>query len=134
MDYKIIYLAGSLRGNWFQVKFNIRRARRYAKILWENGFIVYSPHLNSGWFNKKQYDEFVMNGNIEIMERVADIMFVMPKWERSVGTKREIYFMLKNSKGIYFNINTLLNDKKTNNIGKWTNDLEDLYKKVANIM
>jgi hypothetical protein len=127
----ILYLAGRLRGNWLRVILNRRKARQYAKLFWEAGFIVYSPHLNSGWLNHPKYDKFVMDANLRIL-KICDVVFVMPEWEKSIGTRREIATALQNNIRLYFNKETILNNLKTGVIkDNWNIDLEKLYRRIA---
>lgn len=90
---EVVYLAGPLRGN---VEENIQCAEVIAARLWGMGYPVISPHLNSGKLGGRPElgtegmdEEAFIQGTFEIMRR-ADILVLMPGWESSIGTKREL--------------------------------------------
>ena len=83
----IIYLSGPYTGD---INNNILRARKVAIQLWEKGFTVICPHLNTQNFEvdcKIKYEDYVV-GDCEIVKR-CDIIFMLPEWEDSVGAKEE---------------------------------------------
>lgn len=85
----IVYLAGPLRGNIIRKWANIYVAKKYARMLWHLGYIVYSPHLNSGWLDHPLTDKMVMTANIVLLGK-CDCLVLMDGWEQSVGTLAEI--------------------------------------------
>lgn len=98
MKKKVCYVAGPYSvGN---VKENIKRARLYALHLWFHGFACICPHLNTSLFEEHEEDygmsyETWLTGDEAMIER-CDVLFVMPGWEVSSGTKREIAHAQKN--------------------------------------
>ena len=93
---RVIYLAGALRGNIIKKFFNMRRAKKWAEFYWRQGWIVYSPHLNSGWLDIPETDKFILPANLEILRR-CDFLVVMPNWEKSSGTIQEMKFALQHN-------------------------------------
>lgn len=87
---KIVYLAGPYRGaNPAETERNIRTAQRYAMALTEAGIAVYSPHLNTAHFDGLQPDEWFFKHGLEMLRR-CDALVVMPGFENSSGTLREV--------------------------------------------
>jgi len=116
----VVYLAGKLRGNWFQKWMNIRRMKRIATYLWKKGIAVYSPHLNSGHVDSKETDKFVLPANIEMLKR-CDAIYVTKKWENSQGTKDEIEVAMADRIPIFYNSKTLILNYGANNIKRRCN-------------
>jgi len=110
---KIVYVAGSLRGNKIKKWLNIRKAKKICAYLWKNGVAVYSPHLNSGYIDSPETDDFVMGANIEMLKR-CDAIFVMSKWEKSIGTINEMIMSLDLDMPIYFYMELLIDHYKNN--------------------
>lgn len=98
---KLIYVAGPLRGNLIKKWWNIYKAKRIAELFWRHGIAVYSPHLNSGWLNTPETDEFVLPANIDIMGR-CDALYIMKNWRKSKGTKLEIRAAIGYKMPIFF--------------------------------
>lgn len=90
----MIYLAGALRGNIIKKTINMITAKKWALHYWKSGYIVYSPHLNSGWLDTPETDKFVLPANLEILRR-CDKLVVMPNWRNSRGTIQEVKFAKK---------------------------------------
>jgi nucleoside 2-deoxyribosyltransferase len=86
----IIYLSGPYRG---KVEENIKAARKVAIELWEDGYTVICPHLNTANFEKDCLikDESYLSGDFEILSR-CDAMIVLPNFEHSEGTLEEIRY------------------------------------------
>lgn len=88
---KIIYLAGPLRHPSVTLvsKTHIERAKFWAEVLWNLGAVVISPHLNSGELFGRIPESHVMNGYLELIDRV-DGLVILPEWQDSEGTRAEI--------------------------------------------
>ncbi len=107
----VIYLAGPFRGNFFVKRYNIWRAKQYAKILWKHNVAVICPHTNSGFIDNKESDKFILPANIDIMLR-CDALLLMKKYKKSVGTCNEKTLAILNGLPTYYSIRALLNDIK----------------------
>jgi len=108
---KIVYVAGALRGNFIRKWLNFKKIHKICKKLWSNNIINYSPHKNSGWFDNKKTDEFMLASNIELLKR-CDILFVVDNWKKSSGTMGELIEAIRSGKKIYFDIDDLIEDLK----------------------
>jgi len=87
---KICYIAGPYRAKTkLGVVCNILRARKAAKEYWRNGYSTICPHLNSALMDGVAPAEIFLGGGLELLKH-ADLLVVLPGWERSIGTKMEI--------------------------------------------
>ncbi|MCX6785938.1 MAG: DUF4406 domain-containing protein [Candidatus Komeilibacteria bacterium] len=86
---KMIYLAGKLSG--FKL-WNYLVAWQYARKLWRQGLIVYSPHLNETGINVNllTYEEW-MERDFDVIKRVDEV-YMLPNWKKSAGAIREHFF------------------------------------------
>lgn len=87
---KLIYIAGPYRGD---VDRNIQQVRQIAIALWEAGFAVIAPHLNTAHFNDdcKVADEVYLMGDLVILQR-CDAVVLTPDWATSQGATDEFVF------------------------------------------
>ncbi len=85
------YLAGKYSDPTIEgVCKNIENARRASRLLWSAGYAVLSPHMNTAHFDGVvEYTNF-LDGDISWMRRGADVVVLIPGWESSHGTHREI--------------------------------------------
>ena len=89
---QIAYIAGPYRASTkLGVIRNILKARKAAKKYWRKGYAVFCPHLNSALMDGVAPDEVFLRGDLEFLQ-YADILVVIPGWERSTGTLAEIEF------------------------------------------
>jgi len=89
---KRVYVAGPYRGDCeYRVKQNIRAAEDVGIKLWYYGFVAIIPHMNTAFFGGAYNipDEIWLKGDLIILE-VCDILVVLPGWQQSGGTQREI--------------------------------------------
>jgi len=87
---KVLYLAGPYRAPTLRgIINNIRKAEKVAIALWQAGFAVICPHLNTALFDGVCDDKVFLEGDLEILKR-CDIVVVLPGWEDSEGTRKEI--------------------------------------------
>jgi len=87
----VAYVAGPIRSKWRLKRWlNILRARKVAIKLWNAGFAVICPHLNSATLRHhvKDEEQFV-RGDLLLVEK-CDFLVIVDGWENSVGTLNEI--------------------------------------------
>ena len=89
---KVVYRAGPYGGkNFAEIEQHIVTAEVYAVKLWNLGYGVFCPHLNTAHFEVKAkapesaYKEFDLR-----MLEACDAVFVLPGWMDSAGTKAEM--------------------------------------------
>lgn len=123
-DIKWIYLVGPLRGNFFKKLLNIYRAKKAASKIWNHKIAVFVPHINSGWIDSPETDEFVLPANIDMINR-CDAIFVLGKWYKSRGSIAEIKYAYKNAIPIYFSLQMLLHDCENNSLVKPADKIND---------
>ncbi len=90
----LVFLSGKYSGD---IDENIQTARNAAIKLWEKGYAVFCPHLNTAHFEIDcmcEYNDY-LNGDLEILKR-CDEIHMLPGWEKSTGAKIEHDFALKN--------------------------------------
>lgn len=86
-----IYVAGALNGMATDYIKNLHRMIKYANEIRKNGYAVFVPGLDflqgiiSGTWGYNDY----FNNSYSWLQ-VSEAMFVVPGWEKSKGTKREI--------------------------------------------
>lgn len=105
---KVIYVAGPFRGaNHWQIAENIRRAERLALEVWRMGAAAICPHANTAHFQGAAPDEVWLEGNLELLRR-CDAMVVTEGWQKSEGTKAEIFKANQWSKPVFMSARSLL--------------------------
>lgn len=89
---EILFLAGAyMSSDSNDIKKNIQLAEQHSIELWNRGYKVFSPHLNTRNFEGKAkageeaYKEFDMR-----MLQCCDAVFALPNWEKSEGARAEI--------------------------------------------
>lgn len=80
--------------SWQEIDANIRKAREVAILLWEAGYAVFTPHLNSAHFEVdcQAGEQAFKDGDLEIMARLCtgpSIVVMLDNWQRSGGAKIE---------------------------------------------
>ena len=86
----VVYISGKYRGN---VNENIEHARREAIKLWQLGYAVICPHLNTANFDGLCNDDVWLNGDLEILKRLypnRDAIYMLKGWRDSLGAIAEI--------------------------------------------
>ena len=87
----LVYLAGPYSGD---VEANIEAARQVAVELWDKGYYVLCPHMNSAFFDryckKATWDAFML-GYLTMLHR-CDAVVMLPGWRGSRGARIERSF------------------------------------------
>lgn len=87
---KISYSAGSYTGsNSYEILKNIRRAEKINEWLWSIGYANICPHTNTRFLDGMCDNQVWLTGYLNILQ-MCEIMFLIPGWENSSGTKDEI--------------------------------------------
>lgn len=84
----IVYISGKYSKG--DISENIANARRVAIELWEKGYTVICPHLNTQHFEVDcniPYESYIY-GDMEILAR-CDAILMLPQWEESDGATQE---------------------------------------------
>lgn len=88
----VVYLAGPYRAPTIRgVVQNIRAAEAVALQLWQAGFAVICPHMNTALLDGAITDEVVMAGDLELLAR-CDAIVMLRDWQSSKGAKAERLF------------------------------------------
>ena len=88
----IIYVSGAYMGkdNGKSINNNIKLARKEAIKLWERGYTVICPHLNTQNFEKDckcTYDDYLI-GDCELIKRCNGVL-MLDNWKDSNGASIE---------------------------------------------
>ena len=86
---KVAYIAGPYRAKTeYELVSNIRVAEKAAIALWQMGYAVICPHLNSAHFGGVCPDKSFLDGDLEILRR-CDLIVLVDGWENSAGARDE---------------------------------------------
>lgn len=87
---KVIYVCGAYRNQteWGLVE-NIRHAEREAIKLWQQGYAVICPHLNTAHFGGLCPDDTWLKGDLEILKR-CDAIYLLKGYQKSEGSIKEL--------------------------------------------
>lgn len=87
---KVAYVGAPYRADTeWGVEQNIRAAEAIARALWQWGYAVVCPHLNSAHLGGLCPDETWLKGYLEILSR-CDLFVAGNRWKTSEGTIDEI--------------------------------------------
>lgn len=107
---KTVFVGGKYIGkNYMEIDRNIRAAEEAAIKLWNAGFGVFCPHLNTAHFeikahaNEQQYKLF----DLLMLER-CNILYLLPDWEDSSGARDEQGYADGMNKPTYTDIDILI--------------------------
>ena len=101
---RLIFISGRYRAKTEEEKrANIWHALRVSVRLWELGFFVICPHLNTANFEfYTDLDESVwLEGGLEMLSR-CDCVFMLSNWRQSKGAVVEYNLACKLGKEIFF--------------------------------
>lgn len=105
----ILFIAGAYTGSDFnEIEKNIRLSESYSIELWNRGYKVFCPHLNTAHFevkakaDEKTYKEFDMT-----MLKCCDAVFALPNWKESEGAKAEIDEAQRLGKPVFYSLDEL---------------------------
>lgn len=95
----IVYVAGKYTDKDLKsMKNNTKLAIEYTAKIWDMGYTVICPHGNVGLELNKHIKntnyEDIMKGSFELLSR-SDILFLLPNWKDSAGSKREYAYAKK---------------------------------------
>ena len=101
---RLIFVSGPYKAKTEEEKAdNICHAMRVACRLWELGFFVLAPHLNTAHFENftSLNDSIWLEGYCEMLSR-CDAVFFLRGWETSPGSMKEYNLAQKLEKDIYY--------------------------------
>jgi len=102
---RVIYIIGKYRAdNEENKRANILHAQRVACRLWELGWIVLTPHLNTAHFElyTDLPNEVFLKGGLELMRKCANAVFVLDNWGDSDGSRIEFELARELGLDIYY--------------------------------
>jgi hypothetical protein len=105
---KIIYIAGAYIGDskTETIEYNIREAEKYAIALADREIGFFCPHKHTEHFHsgKKSSasEQFYYNLDFYFLTKIADAVLVVPDWENSLGTKKEVEWAKQNGLKIFY--------------------------------
>ena len=106
----VIYISGAYSGTSEQISENIVMARQWAIKIWEAGFTVLCPHLNTAHFEidcKMDYGCYI-DGDLHLLDR-CDAVFMIPEnWKLSPGAHEEHDHAKRTDKPIFYKFENLL--------------------------
>jgi len=86
---KVAYVAGPYRAETeYELVSNIRVAEKAAVALWQMGYAVICPHMNSAHMGGVCQDKVFLRGDLEILRR-CDLIVLVDGWESSAGARDE---------------------------------------------
>jgi hypothetical protein len=106
----IIYVSGAYMGkyNGKSINNNIKLARKEAIKLWERGYTVICPHLNTQNFEKDckcTYDDYLI-GDCELIKRCNGVL-MLDNWKDSNGASIERQTALDYDIPVFYTIQKL---------------------------
>lgn len=120
-ELKTVFLIGKYFSKDFnEIEENIQLAEKYAIKLWNLGFGVFTPHLNTRHFEVKTRvpEEVYQAFDRMVIERLCHCGFVLPNWTSSKGAKKEVKLFNRLGKPVFKDFESICNwrDGKKNNI------------------
>lgn len=106
---KTVYLSGKYTDSSYdKIAQHILLARIYAGILWEKGFGVFCPHLNTAHFDEFAipYDQY-MEFDLKMVEAL-DCIYMLPNWKQSRGARIERAYAFIIGKPIFYSIDAIV--------------------------
>lgn len=112
---KICYIIGPIRSKWGLIGrlINVWRGRQAAVKLWNAGFAVICPHLNSFAIAISGVDEDeIVKFDCEIIQR-CDFVVILKRWTRSKGAQIEVDYCYRIGKNKYWDVNSAVYCEKS---------------------
>jgi hypothetical protein len=105
---KVIYVAGKYRAsNAWLIEDNIRVAEAYALAIWKTGLAAaICPHAMCRYYQGAAHEDVWASGTMELMRR-CDAVFVVPGYNKSVGTMNEINEAISRDMPIFYSFENL---------------------------
>lgn len=109
----VVYVAGAYRAStpWL-VEQNVRKAEEAGLKLWQAGFVPIVPHTQTRFYQGSALDSQFLEGTLEMLRR-CDVVYVLPEFEMSEGTKGEIAEARRLGKQVYYTLNFLQHGVKS---------------------
>lgn len=86
----VVYTAGKYRApTEYEVWQNIEAARLAGVELLRAGWFPLIPHANSAFMGGVVPDEIFLQGDLDLIRRTVDAMYMLIGWEDSQGARRE---------------------------------------------
>jgi len=105
----VVYISGKYSGkDYEEIDNNIKKAREAAIKVWELGYTVFCPHLNTIHFEVDcscEYEDY-LEGDLEFLRR-SDVLLLLDNWQDSKGAIREKEEALIAQMPIFYNIEEL---------------------------
>ena len=101
---RLIYIAGPYSDReGYKVTENIWHACRVAVRLWELGWYVFTPHLNTAHFEiySSLPKEVYLEGDLKFLE-MCDCVMMLKGWEQSAGAKRELEVAIEKGLSVFY--------------------------------
>ena len=95
---RVIYVSGAYRGD---VAANVEHARQAAIRLWQAGYAVLTPHLNSVGAGSGCPDDMFLTGDLELLAR-CDAIFMLNNYKSSLGGLKELALAKKLGLDIFY--------------------------------
>lgn len=103
---KVVYVIGPIRSRWGQIGrwLNLWRGRKAAIKLWNAGFAVICPHLNSATLRHRvDEDRLLVTGDLEIIKR-CDFSVIIGDCKGSKGAVRELGMIHSHYLSVYTSV------------------------------
>ena len=99
---KLIFISGPYRApTKAGIHKNIMVARKASIKLWQEGWAVICPHMNTAHFDGLADDSVWLDGDLEFLRR-CDSIFMLKNWEASIGSWEELKLAVKLNKEIIY--------------------------------
>lgn len=99
----LVYISAPYSTGGTTMEQNLANARRVAVRLWQDGYHVICPHLNTAHFEQDctcTWEDYIA-GDLDMISRV-DAVIALPDWESSKGAKVEVEYAKAHDIPVYF--------------------------------
>lgn len=106
---EVVFIAGAYwSSDSSEIKQNIQLAEQHSIELWNRGYKVFCPHLNTQHFEVKAKAEENEYRDFDIrMLQCCDAVFALPNWQESAGAKAEIEEAKRLGKPVFYSLDEL---------------------------